>query len=55
MRRLAPAIGLFFLAPLAGEFLLGNLPITMLPALLVLKGPLATQPVLREAAAGRRG
>lgn len=33
---LAPALGLFFLAPLVGEFLLGNLPITLLPALVVL-------------------
>lgn len=29
-RRLAPALGLFFLSPLVGEFLLGNLPITWL-------------------------
>jgi hypothetical protein len=36
MRRVAPAIGLFFLAPLVAEFLLGNLPITLLSALLVL-------------------
>jgi len=34
--RLAPAIGLFFLAPLIGEFLLGNLPITWLWALISL-------------------
>jgi hypothetical protein len=31
-----PAVVLFFLSPLLAEFLLGNLPITMLPALLVL-------------------
>jgi len=31
-----PAIGLFFLAPLVAEFLLGNLPIKLLPALIVL-------------------
>jgi hypothetical protein len=31
-----PAVILFFLSPLVAEFLLGNLPITMLPALLVL-------------------
>jgi hypothetical protein len=35
-RRIGAALGLFFLAPLVGEFLLGNLPITMLPALLLL-------------------
>lgn len=34
--RLAPAVGLFFLAPLIGEFLLGNLPITWLWALISL-------------------
>jgi hypothetical protein len=36
MRKAAPAIVLFFLAPLVAEFLLGNLPVTLLPALLVL-------------------
>ena len=33
---LAPAIFLFFLAPLVAEYLLGDLPITLLPALIVL-------------------
>jgi len=40
-RRLAPALGLFFLAPLVAEFLLGNLPITwlwVLPVLALLYG-----------------
>ena len=36
MRRLAPVFGLFLLSPLVAEFLLGNLPITMLFALVVL-------------------
>ncbi|WP_436520885.1 hypothetical protein [Actinoplanes sp. HUAS TT8] len=36
LRRLAPAVGLFFLAPLVAEFLLGNLPITFLPAVVAL-------------------
>jgi hypothetical protein len=36
MLRGAPAIGLFLLAPLVAEFLLGNLPITLLGALVVL-------------------
>ncbi|WP_285554056.1 hypothetical protein [Actinoplanes regularis] len=36
MRRNALAVGLFFLAPLVAEFLLGNLPITFLPAVFVL-------------------
>ncbi len=31
-----PAISLFFLAPLVAEFLLGNLPIKMLPVILIL-------------------
>ena len=35
-RRVAPALGLFFLAPLVAEFLLGNLPIVLLPAVLAL-------------------
>ncbi len=35
-QRLAAAIGLFFLSPLIAEFLLGNLPIKLLPALIVL-------------------
>ena len=33
---IGPAIGLFFLAPLVAEFLLGNLPIKLLPALVAL-------------------
>jgi preprotein translocase subunit Sec61beta len=33
LRRMAPVAGLFFLAPLVGEFLLGNLPISMILAL----------------------
>ena len=36
MRRIAPAIGLFFLAPLVAEFLLGNLPVSLLFALVIL-------------------
>ncbi len=36
MRRILPALGLFVLAPLVAEFLLGNLPITALPALVLL-------------------
>ncbi len=35
-RHLLPAMGLFLLAPLVGEFLLGNLPISSLGLLLVL-------------------
>lgn len=35
-RGIWPALGLFFIAPLVAEFLLGNLPIKLLPALIVL-------------------
>lgn len=34
--RVKPAVALFFIAPLVAEFLLGNLPISMLPATLIL-------------------
>ncbi|MGH3095182.1 MAG: hypothetical protein ACRDMV_04185 [Streptosporangiales bacterium] len=39
MRRILPAVGLFFLSPLVAEFLLGDIPITGLFAL-VLVGPM---------------
>jgi len=35
-RGIWPAVGLFFTAPLVAEFLLGNLPIKLLPALIML-------------------
>ncbi|HEX2741899.1 MAG TPA: hypothetical protein VHM69_15760 [Rubrobacter sp.] len=35
-RRVAPAVGLFLLAPLVAEYLLGNFPIGKIPALVVL-------------------
>jgi len=35
-KRVAPAVGLFFIAPLVAEFLLGDLPIKMLGALVIL-------------------
>jgi hypothetical protein len=35
-RGIWPALGLFFTAPLVAEFLLGNLPVKLLPALIVL-------------------
>jgi hypothetical protein len=49
LRRIAPAVGLFFLAPFVAEFLLGDLPITMLPAL-VLLAPMygGGAPLIRE-------
>lgn len=40
LRRLVPAIGLIFLSPWVGEFLLGSSPIQYLPAALVLLVPL---------------
>jgi hypothetical protein len=39
MRRVAPAIALYFLSPLVAEFLLGDFTVTMLPLLLLL-GPM---------------
>jgi hypothetical protein len=52
-----PAIGLFFLAPLVAEFLLGNLPIRMLPALVLLApmyggGALLIRETVRRAGRG---
>jgi len=57
MRRVVPAIGLFFLAPLVAEFLLGDLPITMLAALFVLApmyggGALLIREVVRRSGRG---
>jgi hypothetical protein len=34
MRRMAPVISLFFIAPFVAEFLLGDIPVVLLPALL---------------------
>jgi hypothetical protein len=36
LRRIAPALGLFFLAPLVAEYLLGNVPVSAIAAMLVL-------------------
>jgi len=36
IKRIGPAVVLFFMAPLVAEFLLGDLPVTMLPALVIL-------------------
>ena len=57
LRRTAPAVGLFFLAPLVAEFLLGNLPVTLLPALVLLAplyggGALLIREVTRRAGRG---
>lgn len=55
--RIRLAVGLFFLAPLIAEFLLGNLPIKMLPALIVLApmyggGALLIREIVRRAKRG---
>jgi hypothetical protein len=55
--RLAPAIGLFFVAPLVAEFLLGDLPIKMLGALVILAplyggGALLIREVVRRTGRG---
>ena len=57
MRRVLPAIALFFVAPLVAEFLLGDLPITMLGSLIVLApayggGALLIREVVRRAGRG---
>ncbi len=56
-RSVLPAVGLFFLAPLVAEFLLGNLPIKMLPVILVLApmyggGALLIRELVRRAGRG---
>lgn len=55
MRRVAPAIGLFFLSPLVGEFLLGNASIDVLPMGLVLSPMYGGGAVLIREAARRAG
>ncbi|QYC42409.1 hypothetical protein Nocox_24030 [Nonomuraea coxensis DSM 45129] len=54
-KRLLPALGLFLLSPLAGEFLLGNLPVTALPALVVLAPLYGGGALLIRELARRRG
>jgi hypothetical protein len=54
-KRIAPAVGLFFLAPLVGEFLLGNLPITMLFTLITLAPLYGGGALLVRELARRRG
>ena len=56
-RSVLPAIGLFFLAPWIAEYLLGDLPITMLPVILVLApmyggGALLIREVVRRTGRG---
>jgi hypothetical protein len=57
LRRVAPAIGLFFIAPLVAEFLLGDLPIKMLGTLVILApmyggGALIIREVVRRTGRG---
>ncbi|TDD11752.1 hypothetical protein E1292_04365 [Nonomuraea deserti] len=54
-RRIAPALGLFLLSPLIGEFLLGNLPVTMLVALITLAPLYGGGALLVRELARRRG
>jgi hypothetical protein len=55
VKRIAPALGLFFLSPLIGEFLLGNLPVTMLVALITLAPLYGGGALLIRELARRRG
>ncbi|MDX2969802.1 hypothetical protein [Kribbella solani] len=55
VRRALPALGLFFLSPLVAEFLLGNIPITALFALLTLAPLYGGGAVLIREVARRRG
>lgn len=60
MRRLVPAVGLFFLAPLVAEYLLGDIPITALAGLIVLApwyggGALLIREICRRAGWGWPG
>ena len=57
IRRVAPAVGLFLIAPLVAEFLLGDLPIKMLGALVILAplyggGALIVREVVRRTGRG---
>lgn len=56
-RRVAPALGLFFLAPLVGEYLLGNVPFSALAGVFILApmyggGALLIREVARRAGLG---
>jgi hypothetical protein len=55
MRRIAPAIGLYFLSPLVAEFLLGNLSIAYLAGLLFLSAMYGGGAVLVREVARRTG
>ena len=55
MKRALPAVGLFFLAPLVAEYLLGDLPITLLPALVILAPMYGGGALLIREIARRRG
>src|SRR5580692_11797258 len=57
VRRVAPAVGLFLVAPLVAEFLLGDLPINLLAALVLLAplyvgGALLIREVVRRSGRG---
>ncbi len=57
MKRILPAIGLFFIAPLVAEFLLGNMSISLLGSLIVLApwyggGALLVREIVRRSGRG---
>jgi hypothetical protein len=55
LKRVSPAVGLFFLAPLVAEFLLGDLPIRMLGVLVILAPMYGGGALLVREVARRRG
>src|SRR5262245_56515933 len=55
LRRIAPAVALFFLSPYVGEFLLGNVSIDAVPMGLVLAPMYGGAAVIGREAAGRAG
>jgi hypothetical protein len=57
LRRIAPAVGLFFLAPLVAEYLLGNVPVSAIAGLFVLApmyggGAILVREIARRSGAG---
>lgn len=55
MRRVIPAVGLFFLAPLVGEFLLGDIPVTELASVILLAPMYGGAALLIREVCRRRG
>jgi hypothetical protein len=55
LRRIAPALGLFFLAPLVAEYLLGNIAVSAIAGMLVLAPMYGGGALLIREAARRTG